>query len=58
MAGYIVQQDISGVGHCWRAQEWNDLPPTVRQEIEGEIIDGGREEGEITASNGLKYRWF
>lgn len=34
------------------------LTETVRMEIEGEIIDGGREEGEIVASNGLHYRWF
>lgn len=58
VAGCRVQIDRSGVGHCWRDVTEYDLTPTVREEIEGEIIDGGKDEGEITASNGLRYRWM
>jgi hypothetical protein len=36
----------------------DDLPGQVREEIEGEIIDGRREEGQMVGSNGLHYRWF
>jgi hypothetical protein len=49
--------DRSGVGHCWVVVDDYALPPSVREEIEGEIIDGGREAGEIVAGNGLRYRW-
>jgi len=57
VCGCQVQVDRSGVGHCWVNVAADDLPEIVRLEIEGEIIDGGREEGEIVGSNGLHYRW-
>ena len=57
VCGCRVQVDLSGVGHCWVDVGADDLPGSIREEIEGEIIDGGREEGEITGSNGLRYRW-
>lgn len=56
VCGSQVQVDRSGVGHCWANVD--DLPPIIRQEIEGEILDGGRDECEdFVASNGLHYRW-
>jgi hypothetical protein len=58
VCGCTVQEDRSGVGHCWRAVDAADLPGDIRMEIEGEIIDGGREEGEIVGSNGIPYRWM
>lgn len=58
VCGYRVQVDRSGVGHCWTEIAADDLPGAVRQEIEGEIIDGDRESCEdFVASNGLHYRW-
>ena len=57
VCGCRVQCDASGVGHCWRNIDADEIPGSVREEIECEIIDGGRKSGEITASNGLRYRW-
>lgn len=57
VCGCQVQEDRSGVGHCWVDVAADDLPGQIREEIEGEIIDGGRESGEIVGSNGLRYRW-
>ena len=58
VCGVQVQVDRSGVGHYWVNVTADDLPGDVRLEIEGEIIDGGREEcGGYAASNGLHYRW-
>lgn len=58
VCGCQVQVDHSGVGHCWRDVTADDLPANIRQEIECEIIDGGREEcDDYVASNGLHYRW-
>jgi len=56
--GHRIQEDRSGVGHCWRDIPQDDMPGPVREEIEGEILDGGRESGEIVARNGLHYRWL
>jgi hypothetical protein len=58
VCGCRVQVDRSGVGHCWIDVTADDLPGQVREEIEGEIIDGRREEGQMVGSNGLHYRWF
>jgi len=59
VCGCRVQIDRSGVGHCWVDADEYSLTPTVVQEIEGEIIDGGRDEcDDFVASNGLHYRWF
>ena len=56
--GHRIQEDRSGVGHCWQDIPGNDMPSAVREEIEGEILDGGRKSGEIVSSNGLHYRWL
>ena len=56
--GSQVQLDRSGVGHCWVDVHADDIPADVRQEIEGEINDGGRETcDDFIASNGQHYRW-
>jgi hypothetical protein len=58
VCGCQVQKDMSGVGHCWVDVDADDLPSNVREEIEGEIIDGGKDEcDDYVASNGLHYRW-
>jgi len=58
VCGCQVQEDRSGVGHCWINVDAEDLPANVRIEIEGEIIDGGREQcSDFVASNGIHYRW-
>ena len=56
VCGCQVQIDRSGVGHCW--QPVVDLPASIREQIEGEIIDGHCEEcADFLASNGQHYRW-
>lgn len=55
--GHVVQHDNSGVGHNWQTVDASELPPAIRIEIEGEIIDGKRRSGQIVGSNGLHYRW-
>lgn len=57
VCGRQVQVDRSGVGHCWADVAADDLPGQIREEIEGEIVDGGRESGGMVGSNGLHYRW-
>lgn len=58
VCGATVQRDNSGVGHNWRTVAADDLPANIREEIECEIIDGGKEScADYTASNGLHYRW-
>jgi hypothetical protein len=58
VCGVQVQHDNSSVGHNWRNIDANDIPANVVVEIEGEIIDGGKESCEdFVASNGLHYRW-
>lgn len=58
VCGSQVQVDRSGVGHCWVDIDAQDLPGSIREEIEEEIIDGGKDEcGDFVASNGLHYRW-
>ncbi len=58
VCGCNVQQDLSGVGHCWRDVAAQDIPANIVLEIEGEIIDGGKDECDgYVASNGLHYRW-
>jgi hypothetical protein len=45
-------------GRTWVDVAADDIPANIREEIEGEIIDGGREECDgVTLSNGLRYRW-
>lgn len=57
--GVQVQKDMSnGQGHCWRNVDAADLPANIREEIECEIIDGGKESRDrFHASNGLYYSW-
>jgi hypothetical protein len=58
VCGKQVQHDASGVGHAWRNIDASDIPANIVQEIEGEIIDGGKDACEkYVASNGLCYRW-
>lgn len=58
VAGNRIQIDRSGQGHNWRNIDAGDIPAQVRKEIEGEIIDGGKEScADFVASNGLHYRW-
>lgn len=60
VCGCQVQMDRSGVGHCWVdvAAGSLDLPASIQEEIEGEIIDGGREScDDFVGSNGVHYRW-
>ena len=58
VAGHQVQIDRSGQGHNWRNIDREDIPANVVLEIEGEIIDGKQDEGQIVATNGLHYRWL
>lgn len=55
--GHIIQIDCSGLGHCWVDADEDSCPAHIQAEIAAEIIDGGRESGKYTASNGLRYRW-
>jgi hypothetical protein len=58
VCGIQIQHDNSGVGHNWRDIDASDIPASIREEIEGEIIDGKMETCEdFVASNGLHYRW-
>jgi len=58
VCGSQVQVDKSGAGQCWVDVAAADLPPSISQTIEGEMIDGGHDEcDDFVASNGLHYRW-
>lgn len=58
VCGKTIQIDLSGVGHCWRAIARDDIPSSVIEDIEAEIIDGKRDScADFVASNGLHYRW-
>ena len=58
VCGNQVQHDSSGVGHGWRNINALDIPANIREEIEGEMIDGGKETCEkFVGSNGMHYRW-
>lgn len=60
VCGNQVQIDRSGgQGHCWRdVEDTIDLPPSIREELEGEMIDGGVDSClDYVASNGQHYRW-
>jgi hypothetical protein len=53
-----IQHDASGVGHAWRNIDRDDIPADIIEEIEGEIIDGGKDScGDFVGSNGEHYRW-
>lgn len=58
VAGHAIELDNSGVGHNWQRISHDDIPASIREEIEGEIITGQREScDDFVASNGLHYRW-
>ena len=58
ICGRQVQHDNSGVGHNWRNMDASEIPANIREEIEGEVIDGGKDEcANFVASNGQHYRW-
>ncbi len=58
VCGCQIQVDRSGVGHCWKNIAAEDIPADIREEIEGEIIDGGKDEcDDFIGSNGIHYRW-
>lgn len=58
MCGNQVQVDNSGVGHNWQNIDAKDIPADIREEIEGEMIDGKKEScKDFVGSNGLHYRW-
>lgn len=58
VCGTRIQHDNSGVGHNWRNIDASDIPADIREEIEGEIIDGEQTTcSDFVGSNGLHYRW-
>jgi hypothetical protein len=58
IVGRQVQIDRSGQGQAWRDIDAQDIPVSVREEIEGEMIDGGVDDTDLfVASNGQHYRW-
>jgi hypothetical protein len=58
VCGNQIQHDNSGVGHNWRDINREDIPANIVEEMEGEMIDGGKDEcADFVASNGLHYRW-
>jgi hypothetical protein len=58
VCGNQVQHDNSGVGHNWQNINREDIPASIIEELEGEMIDGGLDScDDYVASNGLHYRW-
>ncbi len=58
VCGNQVQYDKSGVGHCWVNIDREDIPASIIEELEGEMIDGRMDSCEdFVASNGIHYRW-
>jgi hypothetical protein len=59
VCGNVVQLDKSGgQGHCWRTIDRDDISADILMELEGEMIDGGKETCEsFRASDGQYYRW-
>ena len=58
IVGHQVQFDTSGVGHNWRNIDRENIPANVIEEIEGEIIEDGKDScPDFVASNGIHYRW-
>lgn len=52
-----IQKDYSGVGHCWRYENDEDIPANILDEIRTwEIEDKPTEAEEYLASNGMRYR--
>jgi hypothetical protein len=59
VCGRNVEEDSSGgQGHCWRLVRGDEMPASIREEIEAEMIDGGVDStDDYMASNGCHYRW-
>lgn len=58
ICGKTIKHDNSGIGHNWRIIDANEIPADIREEIEGEMIDGKNSKCEdFVGSNGLHYRW-
>jgi hypothetical protein len=58
ICGNTIKHDNSGVGHNWRKIDAREIPAGIRDEIAGEILDGGKDTcSQYTASNGLSYQW-
>ena len=58
ICGATIQQDMSGVGHCWRTLDAESIPADIQEEIAAEILDDGKESCEdYLATNGIHYRW-
>jgi hypothetical protein len=58
VCGNEIEIDFSGVGHCWKAAKEIDCPPSIQEEIAGEIIDRLKDDcSEFVGSNGVHYRW-
>jgi hypothetical protein len=59
VCGRNVEEDASGgQGHCWRLVRGDELPASIREEIEAEMIDGGVDStDDYMAMNGCHYRW-
>lgn len=58
VCGCQVQHDNSGVGHNWSNIDREDIPASIIEELEGEMIDGKMDTcDDFVASNGLHYRW-
>ena len=59
VCGNRVQIDRSGgQGHCWQNIDSEDLSRSILDEIEGEMIDGGKDSCEdYVTSDGMHYRW-
>jgi len=59
VCGRNVEEDASGgQGHCWRLVRGDEMPASIRAEIEAEMIDGGVDSSDdYMASNGCHYRW-
>lgn len=57
VCGLMIQYDPSGQGHAWTNVRRADIPANILEEIEGEIVNAEKESGQLTASNGLNYRW-
>jgi hypothetical protein len=59
VAGKQIQFDRSGgQGHCWVNVAADEIPASVREEIEGEVIDGKMDScSDFVATGGQHYRW-
>ena len=58
VCGKTIEIDRSGQGHCWRTVSAGFIPYDIIEEIEGEILDGGRATcADFVASDGQHYRW-